>query len=38
MTEALIIKIEEGARYNDIIYDYWITCKRKNGDNITLFD
>jgi hypothetical protein len=38
MTEIYIIKIEEGAKHKDIIYDYWINCGLKNGYKIKLFD
>ncbi|THV61520.1 hypothetical protein EZV76_04105 [Flagellimonas alvinocaridis] len=38
MSEIFILKVEDGASYNGDVYDYWITCKLKNNQEIILFD
>ncbi|MFD2099906.1 hypothetical protein [Flagellimonas iocasae] len=38
MSEIFILKVEDGASYNDDVYDYWITCELKNNQKIMLFD
>lgn len=37
-TKVLIEKVEEGAKYQDHVYDYWVTCRLSNNCKIVLFD
>jgi len=38
MTEVVIVKNEIGAMYQDVVYDYWVTCKLTNNSELLLFD
>lgn len=38
MTKVIIIKNEVGAIYQDIVYDYWVTCKLGDNTELKLFD
>ena len=37
MTELTIKKIEIGAEYDNVIYDYWVTSLLEDGSEIVLF-
>ncbi|THV61521.1 hypothetical protein EZV76_04110 [Flagellimonas alvinocaridis] len=38
ITKVLIKKVEKGAVYNDLVYDYWVTCCLLDNSEIVLFD
>ncbi len=38
ITKVLIKKVEKGAVYNDLVYDYWVTCCLQDNSEIILFD
>lgn len=38
MKEIKIESIEDGAYYDDIVWDYWITAILNNGKRIRIFD
>lgn len=38
ITKVLIVKVEEGAKYQNCVYDYWVTCHLQNNSRIILFD
>lgn len=38
MTEIRIDSIEDGASYDDAVWDYWITASLKNKTAIRIFD
>ncbi|MES2132469.1 MAG: hypothetical protein V4506_08965 [Bacteroidota bacterium] len=38
MTDIQVIKIENGAEYDGMVWDFWITARLKNQAEIQIFD